>query len=74
MGWVLVLFSLEKDNLFSKIYLFLMARIEPIFMYCRRFLPPIAGLDFSPMIIFILIDGLRRLIRMLFLYLLGGYY
>ncbi len=53
LGWV-VFFGLIKNNnsIILKIYVFLLSKIEPVLSRIRRFLPPLFGFDFSPMVIF----------------------
>ena len=53
LGWF-VYFGVIKnrDSVFLKIYVFLMAKIEPLLGFIRRFLPTVAGFDFSPMVVF----------------------
>ena len=70
LQWALILFSLSESSIFYKIYSFLMVRLEPILLYFRRFVPPIFGIDFSVLIIFFGLDAIRRLISILFTYLL----
>lgn len=72
LQWAFILFSISEDSIFNKIYMFLNVRIEPIFGYFRKFVKPIGGFDFSALILFILIDALRRIISILFVYFLGG--
>ena len=70
LQWVFILFSINNDSIFYRIYQFLNVRIEPIFGYFRKFLPPIGGFDFSVLILFFGLDVVRRLISMLFMYLM----
>ena len=71
LQWAFLLFSVSEDSIFYKIYIFLNARIEPIFAYFRKFVPPVGGIDFSVLILFFGLDGIRRLISLLFTYMLG---
>lgn len=71
LGWGLMIFRIDNPaNFFMKIYLFLMARIEPIFGYFRQFLPRFKMLDFSPLVVFFVLDGLRRLVNIVFMLML----
>ncbi len=72
LQWAFILFSVSEDSIFYKIYVFLNVRIEPIFGYFRKFVPPIGGFDFSALILFFGLDAIRRLVSILFTYLLGG--
>lgn len=72
LQWTFILFSVSEDSIFHKIYIFLNVRIEPLFRYFRKFLPPIGGFDFSVLILFGGLEALKRLISMIFVYLLGG--
>ena len=64
MGWALMLFPPNSNNIFMKIYTFLMPIIEPIFQYFRQFIPTIGALDFSPIVIFLLLEGVRILLNL----------
>ncbi len=63
LGWV-VFFGLVKnrEGALIKIYVFLMTKMEPILGLVRRFLPPIAGLDFSALVVFFLTHMLKILL------------
>ena len=67
----IIFFPTRDDNIFHKIYAFLNVRIEPIFAYFRKFLPPIGIFDFSALILFFGLDMIRRLIDILFMCLLS---
>lgn len=63
MGW-LIIFGIIKNsaNPVMKAYFFLMTQIEPILAIVRRFVPPIFGLDFSPMVVFFALHLIKVLI------------
>lgn len=63
LGWC-VFFGLLKsrENVFFRIYIFLMTHLEPIFAVIRRFLPSVFGLDFSPIVAFFILHLMRVLI------------
>ncbi len=67
----IIFFPMSGNNIFHKIYAFLNVRIEPIFAYFRKLLPPIGMFDFSALILFFGLDMIRRLIDILFLCLLN---
>ena len=71
MGWIVLGIQPKTNSTFMKIYMFLEERIEPIFTYCRQFLPPIMGLDFSPFLVFLAIEGIQYLLGLLFRILLS---
>jgi YggT family protein len=53
LGWMIFLGILKNRNsLFFKIYILLMAKIEPILGAIRKVIPSAGGLDFSPIIVF----------------------
>ena len=70
MGWIMIGFQPKRDGPFIRIYAFLSDKIDPIFEYCRQFLPPIMGLDFSPILAFLAIEGVQYLLVILFRILL----
>ncbi|MDR0695909.1 MAG: YggT family protein [Holosporales bacterium] len=53
LGWV-IFFGLvsNREGVIFRLYVFLMSKVEPVLSVIRRFLPAIAGLDFSPLVIF----------------------
>ena len=71
LQFAVMLFPINENSIFHKIYAFLYARIEPIFAYIRRFIPPIGMLDFSALVLFIGLFVIRKLISVLFLWLLS---
>ena len=72
LQWAFILFSISEDSIFYKIYVLLNIRIEPIFNYFRKFVKPIGGWDFSALILFFGLEALRRIISIVFTYLLSG--
>lgn len=63
MSW-LVGFNVVNyhNNLVRSIMRVLEALTEPVFRQVRRVIPPIAGFDFSPLVVFFAIQFLERLI------------
>jgi YggT family protein len=63
LGW-LVLFGVIKnrDGPFFRIYVFLLAKTEPLFAVIRKFIPPLMGLDFSALLVFILLHFAKSLV------------
>ena len=63
LGW-LVFFGVIKnrDSVFLKIYVFLMTKVEPLLGFIRRFLPPIYGLDFSVLVVFLALHLSKALV------------
>lgn len=70
MGWIVAVVRPKSNNAFVKIYSFLGEKIEPMFAYCRQFVPPIMGLDFSPILVFLAIEGIHYVLSLLFMLLL----
>ena len=52
-------------NPYNRLYHFLITITEPVLGLIRRILPPIMGLDLSPIIAFFLLDLLSRLLASL---------
>jgi len=52
-------------NPYNRVYHFLITITEPVLGLIRRILPPIMGLDLSPIIAFFLLDLLSRLLASL---------
>ena len=69
MGWAVAILRPRMDSKFMKVYFFLSERLEPVFTFCRQFIPPIMGLDLSPILVFLSIKGAKYLIYLLFLLL-----
>ena len=57
-----VLASWIVRNPYNRLYHFLITITEPVLGLIRRILPPIMGLDLSPIIAFFLLDLLSRLL------------
>lgn len=54
LGWFVFFGAIkDRDGVFFRVYVFLMSRIEPLLSVIRRYLPSVAGLDFSPLVIFV---------------------
>lgn len=66
LEWVILLFSINENGFIQKLYSLLQVPIGPILNYFRKFLPPIGGMDFSPLILFLLIAGGKELLSILF--------
>ncbi len=60
-----VLCSWIRVNPFSKVYQFIFSMTEPLLLPIRRLMPKTMMLDFSPMILMILIIAVQRLLRVL---------
>ena len=60
-----VLASWIVRNPYNRVYHFLITITEPVLGLIRRILPPIMGLDLSPIIAFFLLDLLSRLLASL---------
>ena len=60
-----VLASWIVRNPYNRLYHFLITITEPVLGPIRRILPPIMGLDLSPIIAFFLLDLLPRLLASL---------
>ena len=57
-----VLASWVIRNPYNRLYYFLLTITEPVLGPLRRILPPMMGLDFSPIIAFFLLDLLSHLL------------
>lgn len=73
LGWF-VFFGAIKDRngVFFRIYVFLMSKIEPLLAYIRQYLPTVAGLDFSPLVIFVGLHFAKVIIIRIFLIIANG--
>ena len=60
-----VLFSWIRINPYGKIYQFIFSMTEPLLAPIRRFMPKTMMLDFSPMILMLLLILLRKVILIL---------
>ena len=60
-----VLASWIVRNPYNRLYHFLITITEPVLGLIRRILPPLMGLDLSPIIAFFLLDLLSRLLASL---------
>ncbi|KRO18373.1 YggT family protein [Lacticaseibacillus saniviri] len=55
----------------SRFGLLLGRLVDPFLRIFQRFIPPLAGIDFSPVIAFLALSGLRWLLNYLFAFLLN---
>jgi YggT family protein len=63
MSWLVSFGVINTYNQFARsVVQLLMALTEPVFRYVRRFIPPIGGLDISPLIVLIGLQFLSYLI------------
>ncbi|MDR1289201.1 MAG: YggT family protein [Holosporales bacterium] len=63
LGWFVLFGALKnRDGFFFRIYIFLMTKTEPLFSVLRRFIPPIMGLDFSALLVFVLLHIAKSLV------------
>lgn len=63
-SWLIVFGVLSMNNQFARSLVnALDALTEPIFRQVRRVIPSIGGIDFSPIIVFIVLEVLRRLVN-----------
>jgi YggT family protein len=60
MSW-LVAFNVinERNNFVRTLLRILVTLTEPVFRQIRRVIPPIGGLDLSPIVVFVLIETLK---------------
>lgn len=71
LGWVVFLGLIKNhDSIFLRIYVFLMTKIEPLLAPIRRLLPTVAGFDFSPIVVFLIIHLAKVLIPQVFMLLI----
>jgi YggT family protein len=63
-SWLIVFGVLSTRNEMARSLLNLLdALTEPVFRHIRRVVPSIGGLDLSPIIVFIVLEVLRRLVN-----------
>jgi len=63
-SWLIVFGVLSMNNQFARSLVnALDALTEPVFRQVRRVIPSIGGIDFSPIIVFIVLEVLRRLVN-----------
>lgn len=73
LGWFVFFGAVkDRDGVFFKIYVFLMSKIEPLLTYIRRYLPTVAGLDFSPLVIFVGLHFAKVIILRIFIIIVNG--
>ena len=74
LGWFVFFGAVkDKDGVFFRIYVFLMSKIEPLLAFIRQYLPTVAGLDFSPLVVFVGLHFTKALVARLYITLMGGY-
>jgi YggT family protein len=63
-SWLIVFGVLSMRNQMARSLVnFLDALTEPVFRLIRRIIPSIGGIDLSPIIVFIVLEVLRRLVN-----------
>jgi YggT family protein len=63
-SWLIVFGVLSMRNQMARSLVnFLDALTEPVFRLVRRIIPSIGGIDLSPIIVFIVLEVLRRLVN-----------
>lgn len=69
MGWFVFFGAIkDREGVLFRVYVFLMSKIEPVLTVIRRYLPSVAGFDFSPLVIFLGLHFAKVLItRLLFI-------
>ena len=73
LGWFVFFGAImDRDGVFFKVYVFLMSKIEPLLAYIRRYLPTVAGLDFSPLVIFVGLHFAKVIIIRIFFIIANG--
>ena len=75
LGWFIFFGAVKnRAGFFFKLYVFLMTKIEPILSRIRRFLPSVAGFDFSPLFIFVALHFSKLIVIKLFNVILNAIY
>jgi YggT family protein len=59
---VQVILSWVPHNPSQSIFRFIDEATEPILAFCRRLIPPVGGIDFSPMIAILAVELVRRVV------------
>jgi YggT family protein len=73
VSWLIAFGVLNTYNpLARSLVQMLNALTEPVFRRVRRILPPLGGLDLSPLIVFILLEALQMLVNGYAPYALGA--
>jgi len=63
-SWLIVFGVLSTRNQFARSLISALdALTEPVFRQVRRVIPSIGGIDFSPIIVFIVLEVVRRLVN-----------
>jgi YggT family protein len=66
VSWLAAFNVINERNNFVRTALRILYNLtEPVFRPIRRVIPPISGLDLSPLIVFVLIEALKYTIRWL---------
>lgn len=64
LGWLIAFNIINTYNQFVATAMDVLSRItDPIYTFIRRFIPVINGIDFSPLVLILLIAFLRSLMR-----------
>ncbi len=73
LGWFVFFGAIKnRDGVFFRIYVFLMSKIEPVLAVIRRFLPSVAGFDFSPLVVFLGLHFAKIIVARLFFAIIYG--
>ena len=65
-SWILlarILMSWVRIDTYHPVAVWLYRLTEPVLAPCRRLLPPVGGLDFSPVLVFFLLKLVHQAIR-----------
>lgn len=64
MGWLIAFNVINTYNQFVSTVMDVLSRItDPVYTFIRRFIPVVNGIDFSPLVLILLIAFLRSLMR-----------
>ena len=58
LSWV----PIQQDGIIGQIYAFLFRITEPLLAFVRSVLPPMGGFDFSPLLVFLALSVLQRML------------
>lgn len=61
-----VVLSYFRPRTYHPVFRFIYEVTEPSLRLCRRFVPVVAGLDFSPLVLVVILEALRQLVVYLF--------
>ncbi len=74
LSWLVVFNVINTHNDFVRSLLYALDRLtEPLYRPFRRILPDFGGIDFSPIVVLLIVWGLQRLLRGVQLDLMVGY-